>query len=178
MIRVRLTADDQQELRHRTRQAGHAPAVYERLEMVRLSGAGWTIPQIAQHLGRHEQTVRAQIKAFVAGGFDALPDQPRAGRPRRVTDAHLTALTNLLDHSARTWTTRQLATWLAETQGVAVHPDYLATLLHQQGFRWNRMKRSVAHKQRDPDLHAAKVAELEALKKGGSGGGDRLVLPR
>jgi hypothetical protein len=34
-----------------------------------------------RHLGAHEQTVRRYVKAFLAAGFDALPDRPRPGRP-------------------------------------------------------------------------------------------------
>ncbi len=177
MIVVKLTAEQRQELQRRARQQGITAAVRERLEMVRLSDAGWSIPRIAAHLARHEQTVRAQIKAFLTGGFEQLPDQPRCGRPRRVTDAHVAALTALLEGSERAWTTRQLAAWLTETQAVQVHPDYLATLLHHQGFRWKRMKRSVTHKRRDPDLHAAKAADLEVLKKAGPSGGGGFVLP-
>jgi transposase len=48
--------------------------------MVRLSDAGWSVPRIARHLGQHEQTVRAWIKAFLAGEFEALPNKPRGGK--------------------------------------------------------------------------------------------------
>jgi transposase len=140
--------------------------------MIRLAATGQTVPQIARYLGRHEQTVRRSIKAFLAAGFAALPDQPRPGRPRRVTDAHLTALETLLDTTTRSWTTPQLVDWLQAEHGIRVHPTYLSRLLHRRRFRWKRTRRALDHKRRDPDLQAAKRAELEVLKKSGAGGVD------
>jgi len=165
VIRVELTAAQRDELRARTREAGIAPRTRDRLEMVRLSDAGWSVPRIAAHLGSHEQTVRKYVKAFLADGFAALPDRPRPGRPPTVTAAHLDALEALVDAGGRTWTTRQLVDWLARAHGVRVHPDHLSVLLHRRRLGWKRTVASVAHKRRDPEAYDAKVAELEALKK-------------
>jgi transposase len=165
VIRVELTEAQRDELRARTREAGIAPRTRDRLEMVRLAGAGWTIPRIAAHLGCHEQTVRKYVKAFLADGFAALPDRPRPGRPPTVTEDHLLALEALIDGGGRTWTTRQLVDWLAREHGVRVHPDHLSVLLHRRRFGWQRTATSVAHKRRDPAAYDAKVAELDGLKK-------------
>ncbi len=89
MIRVELTGAQRDELRARSHERGIAPRTRDRLEMIRLADAGWTIPRIAVHLGAHEQTVRKYVKAFLADGFAALPDRPRPGRPPTVTEAHL-----------------------------------------------------------------------------------------
>jgi hypothetical protein len=145
MIRVILTPAQRDELRARTHRPDVTPRVRDRLEMIRLSDAGWSIPRIAGHLGCHEQTVRRHVAAFLAAGFAALAA--------------------LLDAGGRTWTTRQLAAWLEGEQGVRVHPDHLSRLLHARGFGWKRTLSSVAHKRRDPDAYAAKAAELDALKK-------------
>jgi len=66
MYRVTLTDEQRQELQHRTRQRGIAPSTRDRLELIRLADAGWSVPTIAYHLGQHEQTVRAWIKAKLA----------------------------------------------------------------------------------------------------------------
>jgi putative transposase len=165
MIRIELTPAQRGELRARTREPGSAPRTRDRLEMIRLGDAGWTIPRIARHLGCHEQTVRKYVKAFLADGFAALPDRPRPGRPPRVTEEHLLALEALLDAGGRTWTTRQLVAWLEREHGVRVHPDHLSVLLHRRRFGWKRTVTSVAHKRRDPEGYDAKVAELGGLKK-------------
>jgi len=172
MIRVELNAEQREELRKRSHERDIAPRTRDRLEMVRLADAGWSIPRIARHLGYHEQTIRKYIKQFVTGGFDRLPDKPHLGRRAKVTEEMLSALEQLIDESERTWTTPQLAQWLSEHFQVEVHPDHLARLLHKRRFRWKRTKRSVAHKRKDPDLQATKEAELEVLKKSGPERGD------
>ena len=167
MIRVELNDEQREELRRRSHQGDIAPRTRDRLEMVRLADAGWSIPRIGRHLGYHEQTVRQQIKRYLAGGFDRLPDKPHPGPRPKVTEEMLSALERRIDESDRTWTTPQLVQWLFDQFKVRVHPDHLARLLHKRRFRWKRTKRSVAHKRKDPDLQAAKEAELEVLKKSG-----------
>jgi transposase len=165
VIRVRLPPAERDELRARTREHGLDASTRDRLEMVRLADAGWSVPRIARHLAVHEQTVRKHVKAFLAAGFAALPDKPRPGRPPRVTEDHLLAVEALLDAGGRTWTSRQLVAWLNQERDVVVHPDHLRRLLRRRRFGWKRTVTSVAHKRRDQDAYDAKVEELSALKK-------------
>jgi len=167
--RVALTPEQRAELQRRARGRVVAPALRDRLEMIRLSDLGWSVPQIAAALGKHEQTVRKYVKAFLASGetgWAVLPDRPRPGRPPKVTGAHLTAVERLLDEAAargeRTWSAPQLARWLAQTHGVRVRPSYLAERLRQRRFRWKRTKRTVQHKA-DPDRQAQARADLAVL---------------
>ena len=150
-----------------------APAVRDRLEMLRLSDLGRSVPQIARDLGKHEQTVRKYLKAFLAAeaatpgsGWAVLPDRPRPGRPPQVTEAHWQALERVLDeaaaHGERTWSAPQLAAWLATTSQVEVSPKYLGERLRQRKFRWKRTKRSVQHKAA-PDRQEQAKAELAVL---------------
>ena len=104
-------------------QAGLAPSTRDRLEMVRLSDAGWSVPRIARHLGQHEQTVRAWIKAFLAGGFDALPNKPRGGKVSALTAPMLESVRAEVARGERTWTAAQLADWVAEHHGVRLSAD-------------------------------------------------------
>jgi transposase len=164
--RIRLTAEQQVEWARRWWAPGTPPAERERLEMVRLA-AHRSVPWIAAHLGRHEQTVRRVVTRFRAQGFPGLADRPRPGRPPRLTAAHLAAVEAHLDAAAargETWTSPQVATWLAETHGVRVHHEYLGARLRQRKSRWKRTKRSVRHKA-DPRLQAQAKAELEALTR-------------
>src|ERR671938_510951 len=99
-IRIVLSEEQRAELRRLARARTTAPRTRERLEMVRLAAQGWTVPAIARHLEAHEQTVRKYVKAFLSGGFAALPDRPRSGRPPTLTAAHLAAVEALLDAAA------------------------------------------------------------------------------
>ncbi len=163
---VRLTAEQRAEWRRRWEAPGTTARERERLTMLGQSSWGRSVPRIAEGLGRHEQTVRRVVSRFVAGGFAALADRPRAGRPATLTAADLAAVEALLDAAAaagQTWTAPRLAVWLAETRGVRVNAEYLGARLRGRGFRWKRTVRSVRHKQTDPDLQGRKTAELEVL---------------
>jgi transposase len=166
IIRVQLTPKQRNELNQRARARDVAPRLRERLEMVRLSDLGQTIPQIAQALGHHEQTVRKYLKAFLVDGFAALPDRPIAGRPPTIRRTDLEAIGQLLDAAAtrgETWTTPRLRHWLATERGVQISTDRLGVLLRRERVRWKRTKHSVRHQQKDPALQAAAQAALESL---------------
>ncbi len=169
MYRIALTDDQRHDLRQRTRQVGLAPSTRDRLEMVRLSDAGWSVPRIARHLGQHEQTVRLWIKAFLQGGFAALPNKPRGGKQSALTPAILAAIRAELAKGERTWTAAHLADWVAEHHGVRLSTDRLRVHLRRAKLSWQRTSRSLKHKQ-DPIEVAARQIELtEREKKGRSG---------
>jgi transposase len=164
--RVSLNEEQRAELRRRAHGPGVRPSVRDRLEMVRLCDAGWSVPRIAQHLGSHEQTVRRYVKSYLANGFDGLSPRPHPGRPPRIQVADLEAVE--LDETDRTWTAPQLVAWLEAERGVSVCRDHLGRLLRRRGFRWKRTKQSVAHKRKDPKLFQIAEQELAALKKSGA----------
>ena len=166
MYRVVLTDEQRAELRRHTRQTGITPSTRDRLEMVRLADAGWSIPHIARHLGQHAQTVRTWIKAFLWGGFAALPNQPRGGKQSALTPAMLDAVRVELAKGARTWTAAQLADWVAEHHGVRLSTDRLRVHLRRAKISWQRTSRSLKHKQ-DPAEVAERQAVLEDLEKKG-----------
>jgi transposase len=166
MYRIALTAEQRHELQHRTRQRGLAASTRDRLEMVRLSDAGWSVPRIARHLGQHEQTVRAWIKAFLAGGFDALPNQPRGGKQSALTPAMLDAVRTEVTRETRTWTAAQVADWVAEQHGLRLSTSRLRVHLKRAKISWQRTSRSLKHKQ-DPTAVAQRQAVLDDLEKKG-----------
>jgi transposase len=166
MYRMTLTDEQRRELRARTRQSGLAPSTRDRLEMVRLSDAGWSVPRIARHLGQHEQTVRAWIKAFLSGGFDALPNKPRGGKQSALTAAMLETVRAEVTTGERTWTAAQLADWIAEQHGVRLSADRLRRHLHRAKISWQRTSRTLRHKQ-DPAEVAERQAVLDDLAKRG-----------
>lgn len=164
MYRLTLTDDQQRELRRRTHRPGLAPSTRDRLEMVRLSAAGWSIPRIARHLGLHEQTIRAWIKAFLTGGFEALPNQRRGGGQSTLTPALLAAARTMIATSGRTWTARQLAAWFAREYGVRLSTTRIRVHLKRAGLSYHRTSRSLAHKQ-DAAAVAAFTTEAAAAQK-------------
>lgn len=166
MYRITLTEEQRRELRARTRQKDLAPSTRDRLEMVRLSDAGWSVPRIARHLGQHEHTVRPWIKAFLAGGFDALRNKPRGGKQSALTPAMLETVRAEVAQGTRTWTAAQLADWIADQHGVRLSADRLRRHLQRARISWQRTSRTLRHKQ-NPDEVAEREAVLTDLAKKG-----------
>src|SRR6266568_850628 len=169
MYRVRLTDAEQQELQRRAHQPAVKARTRDRLEMVRLSHAGWSVPQIARHLGVCEKRVRHWLKAFLRAGFDALPDRPHPGLPSALTPAKEEAIRERLRQEPRTWTAGQLAEWVAEHREVRLSPDRLTRRLKRARITYKRSSRSVKHKQK-PEEVAAQKREMAAQEKKGDQG--------
>jgi transposase len=169
MYRVSLTDAQRQELHRRAHEPGVMPRTRDRLEMVRLSDAAWSIPQIAAHLQISEKRVRHYIKAFLTQGFDALPDRPHRGQQSALTPAMEEAIRQEMRRQARTWTAAQVADWVAQRLGVRLTPDYLARRLKRARIAYKRTGRSLHHKQ-DPEEVAQKKAEREEQAKRGRSG--------
>lgn len=165
MYRVQLTEAQQDELHRRTRLPGLKPRTRDRLEMVRLVDAGFSIPRVSRIVHQSEGRVRHWLKRFIFEGFDALEDLPHVGQSSRFTPELFAALRAEVEKQERTWTATQLADWLAEHHGLRLTPNHLGRLLRRNGFSYRRTERHLRHKQ-DPELIAAKQAELAALEKG------------
>ena len=165
MYRVRLDEAARGELHRRAHEAGAKPRTRDRLEMVRLCNAGWSVPQIACHFGLSERCVRSWIKAFLAGGFDALPDKPHLGQMSALTPKLVAAVRTQVAKGERTWTAQQIADWLAQEQGLRLGSDWLGRLLRRAGLCYKRTSRTLRHKQDQQEV-AAKSATLQTLEKG------------
>lgn len=165
MYRVRLTDAQREELKRRTHERGVKPRTRDRLEMVRLSDAGWSIPRIAPHLGVSESCVRRWIQRFLEGGFDALPDQPHVGQSSSLTPEMITKIRAEIEKGERTWSAAQVAEWTAQQFGVSLSADWLSRLLKRHRLSYQRTARSLRHKQ-DPQAVGEKAAELALLEKG------------
>src|SRR5689334_5422003 len=116
--------------------------------MVRLCDAGWTIPRIALHFGMHPQTVRQWIKAYLAGGLDALDDQPHIGQRSAITDEILVAVKERIGKGDRTWTAQQMADWVTEHYDITRSAKQWRRLLARIGHSYKRTGRNLHHKQK------------------------------
>jgi len=167
MYRVQLDDTARHELIRRAHQPKVAPSTRDRLEMLRLSDAGWSIPKIGVHLSSHEQTVRRWIKVFLREGFDALVDPPRPGKPSAITPEILAAVDQWIAKADRTWSARQIAEEVAQVYALGRSPKQWRRVLRREKLGYKRTSRNLKHKQ-DPAQVATKKAELEALEKRGT----------
>ena len=167
MYHITLTDEQHHDLRQRTRQAGIAASLRDRLEMVRLSDAGWSVPKIAQHLGAHEHTVRVWIKAFIADGFAALSNKPRGGDTSDLTPAMLATVRTEIGQGTRTWSASAIADWVAVHHRVRLSPGRMRVHLKRAKLSYQRTARSLKHKQHPADV-AERKEQLAGLEKRGA----------
>lgn len=167
MYRVVFDEDARRELIRRAHHPKIKPRTRDRLEMLRLSDAGWSIPKIAQHMHQHEQTVRHWIKVFLLDGFDALVEVPRPGKPSAITPEILAQVRDWIEKGDRIWSAGQIAEDVDRVYGIRRSVDQWRRLLHRQRLTFKRTSRHLKHKQ-DPEKVADKKAQLEALQKKGS----------
>ncbi|MBP5891974.1 helix-turn-helix domain-containing protein [Streptomyces scabiei] len=166
-LRVELTDVQRRELHGLLARNDLTAYTRQRAECIRFLDRGRTTAEVADLLECHPVTVRAAVHRLQEGGIAGLPDAPRPGRPARLLGPEdRAALGELLDESAAagiTWSTPGLCDWLRAERGVEISTDWLAELLHREGFRWKRTRDSVRHKA-DPVLQQAARAQLEDLR--------------
>lgn len=167
MYRVQLDDAARQELHRRSHQFHVAPRTRDRLEMIRLSDKGWSVPQIARHMSCHEQTARYWIKTFLVEGFDGLEDKPHTGKASAITPDILTAVREWVAKADRVWSAGQIAQEVQSVYGIARSVDQWRDLLKKEGLTYKRTSRHLHHKQ-NPEQVATKRTALEALQKRGS----------
>ena len=119
-IRVRAISSEERETLGRWERADDLVR-YRRARVLKLSEARWQAVRIAEALGLHVETVRSLIKAFNAGGLDAVTPRPRSGGrpptyPPEVAEAaeDLTRQDPPADEGRATWTLQRLAQALAK----------------------------------------------------------------
>lgn len=161
-----LTEEQRLELNRRAHERGVAPITRDRLEMVRLSDAGWSVPRIAKHLGVYEKGVRRWVKAYLSDGFDALGNKPHLGKQSALSKEMLAGVRAEIGKGNRTFTARQIGDWVFSTYGVSLSERRLRLHLKRAGLTWQRTSRDLKHKQ-EPDAVAKGQAALQSLEKGG-----------
>src|SRR5881392_2215224 len=124
VVSVELSDVEREQLESWSRRLTTAQALAQRSRIVLLIADGLRTGEIAQRLGVHRNTVAKWRRRFEAERLDGLVDEPRPGRPRTVTDAHVDAvITRTLESTpkdATHWSTRSMAAEVGLTQS-AVH---------------------------------------------------------
>ena len=166
-LRISLTPQDRAAVEALRRDATLRPAERDRVEMLLLAAAGWTVPQLASHFHCCPQTVRRLLHHFTAEGLAALRRRPRGPAPNIARREQIEqALSDLLIQE-RTWTSAQLAEALG-AQGIRLSARQVRRRLHAMGARYRRTVRTLHHKQ-DLERVAQAKLDLPRSKKGSRG---------
>jgi transposase len=131
------------ELQRMTRQA--VGRVSQRAHMILLSIQQRTVPELATLFTMSRASVRFWIRRFNAHGPAGLYDDPRSGRPRKVSPQVLESIVTMLQDDPRHagylatyWTVVMVGAALVHQLGVRLSTSTLRNALHRLGLRWGR----------------------------------------
>ena len=120
-IRLELPAHDREILRSWLRASKTKRSLAERAELILLCGQGFTATQVSEKLSKRLRTVQEWRRRYLQQGLSGLEDQPRSGRPRKLSAAKvraiLTATVQRIPCESTFWSVRLMA----EHAGVSCH---------------------------------------------------------
>ncbi len=144
--KIRLSATDRLRLK-RLLEAPATGASALRATIILLSSLGLSATEIARTLKVTDRQVRRCRQRWREGGWQALIDSVRQGRPAQATPAYLKLLRRTAKKDPRKmgyafsrWTTPRLSAYMAEKTGITLSADYLRKLLRDQGLVWGKGK--------------------------------------
>jgi transposase len=168
MIYVRTPSDEElRELKRMTRQA--VGRVAQRAQMILLSAQRRTVPEIACIFDVESKTVRKWLRRFNIAGPSGLYDEPRSGRPPKVSAAVRDKLVEMIQQDpaqsgylATFWTVAMLALALTEQVRVHLGLSTVRRVLHDVRLAWGRPRLTMPHKT-DPQKAAKQWAIAQAV---------------
>jgi transposase len=127
-----------------------------RLRAWELKQKGWKQKAIAEALGVSQAAVSEWMRRAREGGPEALRNQPKSGAPRRLSDAQLGRLPELLKQGAEhfgfrgeVWTRGRVASVIKREFGVTYSQVHVGRLLKRIG--WSSQKPVERASQRDEE---------------------------
>ena len=152
-----------------------SPRVGRRAMCLLLSAAGEPARQIARVTGMSLDAVtdvRRRWRSARGSRLRSLLDQPRTGRPAKVTAAYRRELRRALDKGPlvlgylfTVWSIARLRTHLNKLTGLTVSRDWLRRLAHREGFIVGRPKHTLRGKRNEAQYRRAR-SRLNRLKRG------------
>jgi len=119
-VRVVLSVGEREQLEAWARRRTSAQALALRSRVVLAAAEGLKNTEIAERLSISRRMAATWRSRFVLERLDGLVDEPRPGRPRTITDAHVEAvITRTLEttpKNATHWSTRSLAAQVGLSQ--------------------------------------------------------------
>jgi transposase len=156
-----LTAE-QRELLDKTMKGDASFRARTRAHSLVLSAQGMTIKDIAKTYQVHRVTVSAWIKKWERHGAPSLHDQPRSGRPPKLTPDEQELAKHYIKEDPRSL--KQVVERLATKTEKRLSISSLKRLAKKARLRWKRVRKSLK-RLRDPEAFAKGKRELEALQQ-------------
>jgi len=132
---------------------------------------GWMQKDIAEALGVTKGAVSQWIKRGQEGGEAALQEQPKSGRPLRLSKADRQKLPDILERGAESfgfrgelWTCSRVAKVIQREFGVKYHPAHVSRIL--KDLNWTPQKPIRRAKQRkEAEIQRWREERWPKLKK-------------
>jgi transposase len=146
-IRISLKPKQVERLLERLHQAyaGNHLRLVKRIHTILYAVEGRSANDIAEIMGLSEQCVRNYVSAFVLKGLDSLAYQRPSGRVPKLTKTQKRELGGLLDKGPEAagydlggWTSALIQDLILTHFGVEYSPQYIAELLKNLGFSWQK----------------------------------------
>jgi transposase len=106
---------------------------------------GKSVAKVAEILNLSEQSVRNYVKAFILKGLNSLVYKRPPGRPPKLTKTQRKELAKLIDagpeaagYDCGCWDTPLIQDLIQERFGVEYTPHYIAQLLNNIGYSYQR----------------------------------------
>ena len=135
-----------------------------RAQVLRLSGRGSNMAQIASYTGRSPTSIARDLDRWGERGLEGLADGTAPGNPPRITEEVRGYMRGRLTEEG-TWNATQLAEVLEEEFSLVVTPEAVRQHLLAMGYSWERTRYG-PNKPPDPEEERGAREELQGLKKG------------
>jgi transposase len=159
---VQPLTDEQRALLETTMKEATAFRARSRAHSLLLSAAGTPIQTIAKTYTVHRVTVSAWIKKWEQHGAQSLHDQPRSGRPPKLTPDEQELAKRYIKEDPRSL--KQVVERLANKTEKRLSISSLKRLAKRARLRWKRVRKSLKSL-RDPAAFERCKRALEALQK-------------
>ena len=137
---VQPLTDEQRELLEKTMKEDTAFRARSRAHSLLLSAGGTPIQTIAKTYQVHRVTVSAWIKTWEQHGAPSLHDQPRSGRPPKLTPDEQELAKHYIQEDPRSL--KQVAERLANKTEKRLSISSLKRLAKRARLRWKRVRKS------------------------------------
>jgi transposase len=148
-IRIRLSRESRQSILDQLQRAyvaGHVRLI-RRIHALLYIVDGKSVAEIAEILHLGAQTVRDYLTAFVLKGLESLQYKRPPGRPPKLNKTQRKELADLITagpeaagYSSACWTAVMVQNLILQRFQVEYHPHYLANLLDQLGFSFQKAR--------------------------------------
>ena len=127
--------------------ASGALRLVKRIHALLALAEGMSVQEVAAMLGLGEQTVRDYRNLFLLQHLASLMYKRPSGRPSKLTKAQRRDLANVIKagpqaagYTSGCWNPPMIQDLIQRRFGVSYHPHYVATLLHNLGFSYQKAR--------------------------------------